>query len=153
MLTGCWLWLHIYRAGMKLAFIVSPNPQREIEYAHFPKCPTLPWHFLSTLILTLFMKWHPEHRNTIPKAIFPAYVGQGSVHISAESTVHEQIWRRTMCCIYDLVYSLETHIKHLHWEAWKGYKTQHTVLMSGWRAATEVFVCIRFKNIGCWTII
>lgn len=42
-----------------------------------------------------------------------------------------------MCCIYDLVYSLETHIKHVHLEASKGYKTQHTVpATSGWRAAT-----------------
>lgn len=42
-----------------------------------------------------------------------------------------------MCCSDGLVYSLETHIKHLHLEASKGYKTQHTVsAKTGWRAAT-----------------
>lgn len=33
-----------------------------------------------------------------------------------------------MCCIYNLVYSLETHIKHVHLEASKGYKMQHRLL-------------------------
>lgn len=42
-----------------------------------------------------------------------------------------------MCCSDGLVHSLETHIKHLHLEAFKEYKTQHTApAKSGWRAAT-----------------
>lgn len=54
-----------------------------------------------------------------------------------------------MCCIYDLVYSLETHIKHLHLEASKGYKTQHTVpSTSGWRAAAaKLNLCARIYKL------
>lgn len=75
-----------------------------------------------------------QHRNTVPTT--PSLFISDKVSISTQCTVHEQICRRTMCCIYDLVYSLETHIKHLHVEALKGYKMQHTLpAMSGWRAA------------------
>lgn len=64
-----------------------------------------------------------------------------------------------MCCIYDLVYSLETHIKHLHLEASKGYKTQHTVPSTlGRRAAAakpslNVIIYKLFKVECCYGIL
>lgn len=47
------------------------------------------------------------------------------------------------------VYNLETHIKHLHLEASKGYKTQHTeAAMSGWRAASGG-LCTDYSAVKC----
>lgn len=67
----------------------------------------------------------------------------------------------TMCCIYDLVYSLETHIKHLHLEdiyiyiLYIGYKRQLYRPRQGEEQPLpkEVSVLINAHDLKAWVLL